>query len=139
MAFKEPKGIEKWIGLEYRKLNQGLVARQVVLTDLLAEAEPSAKTRAGEDYRFDKSSLEKLASLLPDNIQKRLKLPIFFFKDSRVLDSCYLIDDTAAEAFKLTGDINELYRFRDKKMWMGRPIAYEISNKYPTLIQFVVH
>lgn len=139
MSFKEPRVMEKWLSLEYRKLNKNLVAKQVVLSELLKAESPVAKTRDGEDHNFDKSSLAQLAQRVPEKYHDKLKLPIFIFKDSRVPDSCYLIDDIAVEVLKLTGDINKLYQFRENKLWMGRPIAYEIANRYPTLIQFIMH
>jgi uncharacterized protein (UPF0216 family) len=139
MGFKEPRVMEKWIGHEYRNMNKSLVARQVVLSELLKKESPVARTRDGEDHYFDKISLEKLASVVPEKYHDRLKLPIFFFKNSKVPDSCYMIDDIAVDALKGSGDLNEMYRFREKKLWVGRPIAYEIANKYSTLIQFVVH
>jgi uncharacterized protein (UPF0216 family) len=139
MPIKESGTMEKWINLEFRKLNQSLVRPQPTLFELLSMEVPKAESRDGGEYTFDRDALKRFAEAVPENYHKRLKLPIFFFKDTKVIDSCYLIDNTAVEVLKITGDLNDMYRFREKKLWLGRPLAYEIGNKYPTLVQFVVH
>jgi uncharacterized protein (UPF0216 family) len=139
MPLKETGSLEKWISLEFRKLNASLVRRQPTLFELLEMEHPKAETHDGEEYTFDKKTLKELSQALPEKFHGKLKLPIFFFNDTRVPDSCYIIDDIAAEALTAIGELNPLYRFRKKKLWIGKPIAYEIGNKYPTLTQFVLH
>ena len=139
MPLNEPRVMEKWISLEFRKLNQSLVKLQPTLFELLAMEHPVAETRDGGEYAFDKKALNDFARAVPEKFYRKLKLPIFFFKDTRVSDSCYIIDNIAAEVLMANGALNKLYRFREKKLWIGRPLAYEIGNKYPTLVQFVVH
>jgi len=139
MPLKDTGTMEKWISLEFRRINQSLVRYQRVLFELLEMDVPALETKEGKEYLFDKKTLTDFARAVPVNYHKKLKLPIFFFKDTKVIDSCYLIDEMAVEVLKVTGDLNQMYRFRDKKLWLGRPLAYEIANKYPTLTQFVVH
>jgi uncharacterized protein (UPF0216 family) len=139
MPLKSSGSLEKWINIEYRNMNKNLVARQIVLSELLQEDAPAVETRDGEEYKFDAKALKNLADKLPKEILAKLKVPIFFYFTVQVGDSCYLTDDTAFEALKITSDLNPMYRFREGKLWVSKPIAYEIQNKYPTLVQFVMH
>jgi uncharacterized protein (UPF0216 family) len=139
MPLKTDSSIEKWLSIEYRNINKNLVKKQIVLNELLDMEEPGCDTKADEVYIFNKSSLQAFALAIPEKYHRRLKLPIFFFKNSRVPDSCYMIDPVAVEALQETGDLNKLYRFRENKLWLALPLAYEIANKYPSLIQFIFH
>ncbi|UCH88642.1 MAG: DUF61 family protein [Thermoplasmata archaeon] len=138
MTLKNTGSFEKWINLEYRKLNQNLVARPPFLSDLLKMDRPAAQTRGGEEYVFDLRALKELAKRIPDHYHSNLRLPIFFYSSVNVADSCYLADETAVEVLKHTNDLNQLYRFREGKLWISKPLAFELANKYPTLIQFVM-
>jgi uncharacterized protein (UPF0216 family) len=139
MTLKSSGSLEKWISLETRAMNKNIVARQQPLSQLMEMESPFAETRGGDEHRFDRSSLENLASNLPDEIIEKLKIPIFFYFSVKVSDSCYLTDENAFLALKATNDLNPMYRFREGKLWISKPIAFEIHNKYPTLVQFVVH
>lgn len=137
MTLNREGSLKKWISIEYRKLNQNLVAHPLTLTELLKMDRPTALTKNDEEYLFDIDALKRLSGSLPDDVSKRLKLPMFFFKDARINDSCYIIDEVAVDALKRTNDINERYRFREKKLWISLPLAFDIQKKYLTLIQFV--
>jgi uncharacterized protein (UPF0216 family) len=125
--------------MEYRKLNQNTVANPIRLEELLKMPKPAAVTRGGEEYLFDTDTLHRFSEKVPTDLYKRLRLPIIFFTDTRIADSCYLADKHAFEALTKSGDLNPLYRLRDGKLWLSKPLAFDLANKYPTLVQFVVH
>ena len=139
MPLKQPGSFEKWINLEYRNINKNMVARRLYIYDVIKMEIPKAETKAGEEYLFDKKALKALWKKLNKNLKEELKIPIIFFSDIRVSDSCYLTDESAVEALKHTKDLNPMYRIREGKLWLSKPIAMDIANKYPTLFQFVVH
>jgi uncharacterized protein (UPF0216 family) len=67
----------RWMSLEVGKVNDGIVAERKYLAQLLSEDEPSAVTKAGEDYFFDKTVIEQLGYALPETLHLSLKLPSF--------------------------------------------------------------
>ncbi|MGB3907547.1 MAG: DUF61 family protein [Methanomethylovorans sp.] len=128
----------RWMRTEMNKLNDGIVSERKSLAQLLLEERPKAKTKAGKDHFFDVVALRNLSENLPKNLYDRLKLPILFFFDSQVLDSCYLNDIYALEALQTLGEISHLRKMQQGRMWVGRSIAYSIMKKYPTVVQIVM-
>jgi uncharacterized protein (UPF0216 family) len=139
MPLKTEGSLEKWINLEFNKMNQNIVVKHVYLGDMLKKEKPSALTRSGDQHNFDVEALNRLSKDLSELQKNLLKIPITFYFDMRVNDSCYLSDERALEALIVNEDLSPLYRFRDGKLWVSRPIAFEISAKYPTLVQFIMH
>jgi uncharacterized protein (UPF0216 family) len=139
MILDNERVLERWLKIEFHNLNKNIVTRQVPIAELLKMEIPKTPTRTGEDYRFDTTSLQKLGSAIPKLIHSDLKLPIYFYKDLRVKDSCFITDQTAVKALRHTNDLDPKYGFRDDKLWLSRPIAHDIANKYPTLFQFVIY
>lgn len=60
-----------------RALNRHLAKRRVDLRSLLKEEEPKIVLRDGSEHVFKREELEKLASLLPGYLHKRLRLPVY--------------------------------------------------------------
>lgn len=131
--------MEKWLKFEFQNLNKNLVKKQILLADLLRMDVPKTVTRDGEKYFFDITSLERFSKAIPAIYQRKLLLPILFYKDLRVKDSCFLSDDIAIKALQKTNDLDPLYQTSENKFWMSRPIAHDIARKYPTLFQFVIY
>ncbi|HDR74134.1 MAG TPA: DUF61 family protein [Methanoculleus sp.] len=128
----------RWMGIEAARLRQGLVEDRKRLSVLLAEEEPQAVTRAGEPYRFDTEVIERFGEQVPPALHRRLRLPITFRFSPDVPGSCYLNDEAAVQALQALGEISELRRLHDGKLWVGRAIAYAIARKYPTAVQFAL-
>jgi uncharacterized protein (UPF0216 family) len=101
--------------------------------------EPKTFTKTGEEYLFDFNALQKLSQMIPLVYNNQLKLPIYFYKDLRIKDSCFLVDEVAAKVLKYTNDLDAMYGFLNGKLWVSKPIAYDMVLKYPTLIQFVIY
>lgn len=128
----------RWMRTEINKMNESIVFERKSLVQLLQEENPSTKTKAGKDHFFETSTLKNLGEKLPKNLQEKLKLPILFFFDNEVPDSCYLNDAYALEALQALGEISRLRTMQQGRLWVGRSIAYLIMKKYPTAVQIVM-
>lgn len=134
----EESVFRRWMGIEAARLRQGLVEDRKRLSVLLTEEEPQAVTKAGEPYRFDKEMIELFGEQVPAVLHRRLRLPITFRFSPDVPGSCYLNDEAAVQALQALGEISELRRMHDGKLWVGRAIAYAIGRKFPTAVQFAI-
>jgi len=56
----DESALRRWMGLEMRKINEGIVAARVSLPTLLEMENPVTITRGGQEFRFDRNVLEKL-------------------------------------------------------------------------------
>ncbi|MEE9237363.1 MAG: DUF61 family protein [Thermoplasmata archaeon] len=61
---------------EARGVHQGLVVRKRSLKELLPQEKPICLTREGEDYGFDRESLERFAAVTIEQEREKLRLPI---------------------------------------------------------------
>jgi len=130
--------LKRWMALEMGKINDGVVARRRRLSELLSEEYPSSVTRNGSEFAFDREVIRILGERLPPELHHRLKLPVIFFFDSAVPDSCLLTDEVALEAFQILGELSQFREFTGGKLWVGRAIVYAIIRKYPTAIQIMM-
>lgn len=128
----------RWMRTEVNKMNEGIVSERKNLAQLLLEDNPSAKTKAGKDHVFYKATLHEIGGRIPKNLYERLKLPLLFFFDNQVPDSCYLNDTYALQTLQALGDVSSLRTMRQGKLWVGKSIAYSIMKKYPTAVQIVM-
>lgn len=142
MPSRNPMGddsvLMRWMRTEMNKLNDGIVAERKSLSQLLLEEKPTARTKGGSDHLFDIATLRNLSEKLPKNLHYKLKLPILFFFDNQVPDSCYLNDAHALQALQTLGEISRLRTMKQGRSWVGRSIAYSIMKKYPTVVQIVM-
>jgi uncharacterized protein (UPF0216 family) len=134
----EESVLTRWLGMEVARINDSIVAGRRSLADLLAEEDPKAVTRGGGEYHFSRETLATLAGRLPEGTRRTLKLPLLFFSDVDVRDSCYLTDETAVEALRALGDLGEGRRVTGGRLWIARAIAFSIARKYPTAVQFAM-
>ena len=130
--------LTRWMGMEIKKMNEGIVRDRKSLSVLLGEKIPSATTKKGEPYYFQKEVIALLGAKLPPELHVRLKLPILFFASPDVPDSCSCNDEAAFDALKLLGEISEMRTMQERRCWVSRVIAYAIMHKYPTAVQLVM-
>lgn len=130
--------LTKWMRLEMGKLNDGIVSERKSLSKLLTEERPVSRTKAGKEHVFDISELKELSERFPPDLHDKLKLPVIFFSDTRVPDSCYLNDPNALSALQILGELSEMRQMQQGRMWVGKSIAYSIMKKYPTLVQIAL-
>lgn len=128
----------RWMRLEIGKINDGVVAERKRLSLLLSEEHPSAVTKGGARYDFDRGVLLRLEQALPVGLQRRLRLPILFYFDSTVPDSFFIADEAAVQALQALEEISRLRRMQGGRLWMAKPLAYAIGNRYPTAVQIVM-
>lgn len=128
----------KWINLELERINEGVVAERKALITLIKEKNPISKTRGGKEYLFAKEVITLLQQRLPKELQNILKLPILFFFDADVKDSCYINDETAMKALHNLGELSHMRTMQNGKLWISTPIVYSLMKKYPTAIQIIM-
>jgi uncharacterized protein (UPF0216 family) len=130
--------LRRWMSLEVKKINDGIVADRKILSLLLEEEEPSATTKGGEEYLFDREVLGMLAQRLPARLQRRLRLPILFFFVPDVRDSYYTADEYAVAALQELGEISGMRTLQKGRLWVAKPIAHAIMQAYPTAVQIAM-
>jgi uncharacterized protein (UPF0216 family) len=128
----------RWMQMEINRINAATVLERKTLSVLCREESPSAKTKGGKEHAFDRNVLRTLQEQLPPEIQDRLKIPILFYFNIDVPDSCYLTDEIAVTALQGLGEISLLRIPRNGKIWVSRPIVYAMMRKYPSIIQIVM-
>jgi uncharacterized protein (UPF0216 family) len=134
----EESVLTRWLGMEIARINEGIVSERKTLASLLFDEKPASRTKAGGEYRFDPEILAALGDKLPGDIRQALKLPILFFFNPDIRDSCYLSDEAAVRALVVLGEIGEGRRLAEGRLWVSRAIAFAIARRYPTAIQFTM-
>jgi uncharacterized protein (UPF0216 family) len=124
--------------VEMKRINAAVVIERKTLAVLHTEESPSAKTKGGKEHFFNRVALDLLWEQLLPNLRDRLRLPILFYSDMDVPDSCYLTDEIAVKALQILGEISLLRISRKGKVWVSRPIVYAMMRKYPSLIQIMM-
>ena len=130
--------MNRWIGLEIARLNEGIVRERKSLSLLLEEEKPVAMTKKGELHVFDRDVIRNLGEVLPKDLHRRLRLPVQFFCSPSVPDSCSCPDAEALHALQLLGEVSTLRTMQCDRFWVSRPIVYAIMKKYPTAVQVVM-
>lgn len=128
----------RWMRVEIGKINEGIVSERKILARLLEEDRPTARTKAGNEHVFDRRVLKEISAKLPADLQDKLRLPLIFFSDTQIPESCYLNDPLALEALQRLGEFSQMRRMYQGKLWFGRSIAYTIMKKYPGLVQIAI-
>ncbi len=128
----------RWMRVEIGKINEGIVSERKSLAHLLEEDMPTARTKTRNEHVFDKSVLKEISTKIPLNLQHKLRLPLVFFSDIQVPDSCYLNDPLALETLQRLGELSEMRLMQQGKLWVGRSLAYTIMKRYPTVVQIAM-
>jgi len=134
----DESALKRWMGLEMRKINEGIVATRVSLHTLLEMESPVTVTRGGQDFRFDRNVLEKIASRLPAALCKELRLPVIFYFDMDVPSSCFLSDSVALEALQEMGELSRERVMEGGRVFVGRAIVFTLVRSYPTAFQIMM-
>lgn len=128
----------RWMRLEIGRINDGVVAERRRLSELLREERPSSVTKGGSRYDFDRQVLLRLEQALPGELQRRLRLPILFYFDSTVPDSFFLVDEAAVRSLQCLEEISPLRRMQGGRLWIAKPLVYDIMNRYTTAVQIMM-
>jgi uncharacterized protein (UPF0216 family) len=137
-SFTDESVMMRWMKLEISRINAAVVIERIALTVLCKAESPSAKTKAGKEHVFNRDALRTLCEQVSPELQDRLRLPILFYFDMDVPDSCYLTDEIAVRALQGLGEISLLRTPRKGRVWVSRPLVYAMMQKYPSLIQIIM-
>ena len=124
-----PGGIDRWISFELGRLNAGLVTEKKTLARLLEEPRPTCRTREGDEHGFDRSALDRLASVLESGERQALRLPITLFVSGDLEDTAYLTDALAAKALRATEDFGTAYPYREGRMYLPHALAVDLARR----------
>ena len=130
--------LRKWMAIEMGRINNGVVAERPRLLTLITSDRPRSVTRGGKEYCYDRDTIYLLDEKLPPGLKAALKVPILFYFDSNVADSCFLTDGVALECLKVLGELSRMRTMNQGKLWVGRAIVYSLMRKYPTVIQIMM-
>ncbi|MCX8204062.1 MAG: DUF61 family protein [Candidatus Nezhaarchaeota archaeon] len=84
---------------EVEKLNEHLPKEFKTLEELLSMRDPCVKTRDGGEIIFDRSELEMIASLLPEELRHQLRLPIVLLRRVDLGPGVFSVSGGRAEAY----------------------------------------
>ena len=130
--------LRRWMSLEMGKINDGVVSARVPLVSLLEMEKPAAVNRGGREHHFDREVIRKVGASLPVNLRSSLKLPIIFYFDMEVSNSCMLADEVALAVLQELGDLSRERRMEGGRMWVARALVFALLKKYPTAVQIMM-
>lgn len=133
MVFDE-RTLKKWFALEGHRINDDLVRSPRPIGELLEEDEPAVPTSKGGQHVFDREVLERFAQGLSPLVRSSIKLPVTFYLSHQTQHDCYVQDKHAIKALEQLELVDT--QPRDGKLWLGRPLAYELARAWPTVFQF---
>ncbi len=130
-----PGSIDRWIAFELGRLNAGLVVEKKSLARLLAEREPSCRTREGDPHPFDREALVRLASVLTADDAVTLRLPLTLVISGDSEDSAYLTDELGAKALRALEKFDRAFPFRDGRMALPHSLAVDLVRRHGGVLQ----
>lgn len=130
-----PGGIDRWISFELGRLNAGLVTQKKSLARLRSEPRPACRTREGDEHRFEREALDRLAAALTAEEAEALRLPITLFASGELEDSVYLSEALAAEALRRVERFGQAFPYRDGRMYLPQSLAVDLVRRSGGTIQ----
>jgi hypothetical protein len=120
---------------QLQALNKHLAKSKVDLGSLLKEEKPKIILRDGSKHVFKKEELKKLASLLPESMHKRLRLPVYIELSS---------DRYGSGTGRVTGEVEckVIRKVLDKsdngdELFIYRPEIRKLRKELPTTTQYM--
>ena len=126
------------MAIEMGRINDSVVVERPRLLTLITSDRPRSVTRGGKEYYYDRDTIHLLDEKLPPGLKGALKVPVIFYFDSNVADSCFLTDGVALECLQVLGELSLMRAMNQGKLWVGRAIVYSLMRKYPTVIQIMM-
>ncbi|MGC8936960.1 MAG: DUF61 family protein [Candidatus Methanomethylicaceae archaeon] len=118
--------------VELKRLNDNLPKVRKTLSSLLAEREPGYITLVDEKVSFNRSELEKVASLVPKDKMDLVSLPIMIIKEWGTKKGVYTIQGNESEREL----INTILKKPKGNRYVYLPDILELSKRIPSLIAF---
>jgi hypothetical protein len=125
--------LEKFLALERARLNLHLPTKRISLEEALSSSQPQVPTRSGPPHFFDKGELEILASLVPREERKHLKLPILIAVDRKLGRGAARISGKVE--CEVIGKI--LGKGSAEELILYRPEIAILRRKFPTTTQYM--
>jgi hypothetical protein len=125
--------LEKFLTLERARLNLHLPTKRISLEEALSSSQPQVPTRSGSPHFFDKRELEILASLIPREERKLLRLPILIAVDRKL----------GRGAARISGKVEceviakILGKGSAEELILYRPEVAILRRKFPTTTQYM--
>lgn len=125
---------------EIRKLNVHLPRGKKTLRQLLLEDEPSVEAVDGSQIIFRKDELNRLAEMVPRDLQDKVRLPLVVLRRMDLGKSVYVILGEKVEQFlvkRVLGltefDFDKMERDREQ-LYLYRPQVSELVRMYHSLV-----
>ena len=132
-----PGTMDRWVSHEYASLNASLVTTKKSLSTLLAEAEPSCTTRAGDPWPIERVALQRLEAACRPGDADALRVPISLHFHTELEDACYLTDPVAGEVLRRAESFGPAFPFREGKMHVPLRLGVDLISRYKGAIQQV--
>jgi uncharacterized protein len=113
-------------------LNRHLPRQRKTIQELLGEDRPHVVGADGTRHRFKRDELQRIASIIPEKDQDRLKLPIYLEIESQTSGSRVV----GELELKVICHILELENCR-REMYIYRPDIKSIRKELPTTTQYI--
>jgi len=124
---------------EVRKLNEHLPKTRKSLNTLLKEETPSVETQDGRSIIMKKEELEKLAEIVPTNLQDKIQLPIIVQRRFDLGKSIYTVMGNKLEEFTLKKALeltdHDFNKYEEEAPFhIFKPYLSELIRMFHTLI-----
>ncbi len=129
---------EKKISLRFiQTLNRHLPKKRALLKQLLQEDKPGIENQDGSTHSFDKKELERLASIVPEWEQDKLRLPIYLEMSSSMERGSIRISgrNECAAISRIIG--KKTLEKRVDSMIIYYPHLLKIRKELPTTTQYM--
>lgn len=129
---------EKKISLRFiQTLNRHLPKKRITLKQILQEDKPGIENLDGSIHSFDKKELERLASIIPEWEQDKLRLPIYLEMSSSMERGSIRISGRSecAAISRILG--KETPEKRVESMIIYYPHLLKIRKELPTTTQYM--
>lgn len=126
--------LERWISVEFGRLNVGLVVERKTLAQLLDEREPACRTREGDLHSFERTALERFAAVLTADEVASLRLPLTLTVRADA-DEARLTDELGAKALRAVENFGQAFPFRDGRMALPHSLAFDLVSRHGGVLQ----
>ena len=132
---KMTRRVEEWLSNQFKRINEGLPKSRLPLSELLSMQEPSVETIGGGRHHFLRDELQELLNVLPEELWRRVRLPLVFRRSLESSESVYYLEggEAEAEAVKILAGVRFLPENKGR-YFTYKPILSILVSKYPTII-----
>ena len=133
----EERALKRWISFEAAGLNASLARKKKTVAAMMAEEEPSYDTKDGQRVQVDKRALRAIHSLLDAEERNVERLPADLVIDSSLDNLAYVTLPGVSRALRSLEGFGDAYPFRAGRMHLPLPVAIDLPQKYPGILQTV--